>query len=68
MGLISLLDNIIDKLPIQGRKERWKNQIDQLEAEKLRLLAGECNDKTARRLADVERRINELNRLCRNAL
>ena len=31
MGWGSFLDKLIDKLPISGRVERWKNEIDTLE-------------------------------------
>lgn len=41
----SFLDKLIDKLPIQSRKERIKNRIDDLEKQQKELTKGECNDK-----------------------
>lgn len=33
MGWGGFLDKLLEKLPIQGRVERWKNQLDEIEKE-----------------------------------
>jgi hypothetical protein len=68
----SFLDNLLNKLPIQGRVERWKNEKDNLikeEAalEKLNLNINNAEDrKKAKRLSDVRARIKYLNQLLGN--
>lgn len=66
MGMFSFLDKLIDKLPIQGRVERWKNEIDNLTREKKELLRGEPDAKKAIRVVVINRRLDELNQLCKN--
>ncbi len=66
MGMFSFFDKLIDKIPIQGRVERWKNQIDQLTREKKELLKGKPDAKKAARMVIINRRIDELNGLCKN--
>lgn len=65
-GVVSILDWLKDKLPIQDRKERWKNEIDGLEKERNRLLLGECDDKKVARLGVIDKRIAYLNQLFKN--
>ena len=67
MSIISLLDKILGILPIQKRKERWKNQLDQLDKERKELLKGDCNGKKAERLIYINTHIDELHRLLKNA-
>jgi hypothetical protein len=66
MGWGGFLDKIMDKLPIQSRVERWKNQIDQYEREKKLLLSGECDDKKSKRLLFIDTELVRLNGLCKN--
>jgi len=66
-GVVSILDWLKDKLPIQNRKERWKNDIDNLTKEREVLLRGECNEKKAHRLEYIDKRLAELNQLCKNS-
>ena len=54
------------KLPIQGRKERWRNRLDAYKKEKIKLLGQPPNYNRSRRLVVVFRHINELNRLLEN--
>jgi len=65
-AMFSFLDKLISKLPIQDRKERWKNKIDKLKTEKRKILRGECNEKESRRITAISIRINKLERLFRN--
>jgi hypothetical protein len=65
-GIISILDWAKEKIPIQDRKERWKNELDNLTKEKEKLLQGECDVKKAQRLDLVNSRIAYLNQLLRN--
>lgn len=66
MGIFSFLEKLIDKIPIQGRTERWKNEIDLLTAEKNELLRGPANEKKSMRLRVIDKRITELYQLCKN--
>ena len=61
-----MVGGLMDKLPIQGRVERWKNQIDKYEAEKKALLKGVCDDKKAARLEYINSELDRLNKLCKN--
>jgi len=42
-GVISILDWLKDKIPIQNRVERWKNERDNLKREREQLLKGQCD-------------------------
>lgn len=66
MGLINILSWLTEKLPIQGRKERWRNELFKLEAEREELLKVNWDIKKANRHNVICKRIDELNRLCRN--
>lgn len=57
---------LMDKIPIMGRVERWKNEVDNLQKEKAKLLKGECDEKKANRLRVVDERIGYLNQLIKN--
>ena len=57
---------LMDKLPIQGRVERWKNELENLSKEKQQLLKGEANDKTIKRMDFINRRSAELVQLLKN--
>jgi len=65
-GWGAFLGGLMDKLPIQGREERWKNELDTLETEKGKLLAGPSNEKTQKRMVWIMDRIAYLNQLLRN--
>ena len=60
------IGKLIDKLPIQGRIERWKNELDNLTKEREKLLKGSCDDEKAKRLGVITERIAYLNQLLRN--
>ncbi len=66
MGWGGFLDKLLDKLPIQGRIERWKNQIDKYEKEKKELLRGQCDEKKSKRLDFINSELVRLNGLCKN--
>jgi hypothetical protein len=60
---------LFSKLPIQGRKERWKNELDKLDQEKARLTAPgtHCTPAISARIIMVDTRIAELNTLLKNS-
>lgn len=60
------LGALFSKIPIQGREERWRNQIDKLEKEKTELLKGECNVKKTKRVSSIDDELIKLYRLCKN--
>jgi hypothetical protein len=62
----SFFDKLISKLPIQNRIERWKNQLVDLKKQREELLKGDCDDKKAMRLRDINNRIDKLNELLKN--
>ena len=66
MGWGNFFDGLMDKLPIQGRVERWKNELDQREEERETLEWRKCNAKISKRLAYLNNRIDKLNRLLKN--
>lgn len=66
-AIIEIIAKIVSKLPIQGRRERWKNELDALKKEKKRLLRGKFSEKKATRLSWVNSRIDVLNTFLRNA-
>ena len=65
-GVISILDWLKDKLPIQDRKERWRNQIADLKKQRKELLKGKADAKKVKQLADIDKRIAHLEQLLSN--
>lgn len=68
LGLITgLIGRVIEKLPIQGRRERWRNEIVALKKERDALLRGVCDAKKALRLGVINGRLEHLEQLLFNA-
>jgi hypothetical protein len=67
MGWGGAIDKLLGILPIQKRKERWKNEIDNLTRERSKLLKGDCDEKKAVRVDVIDKRINYLNQLLKNS-
>jgi len=61
------IGKLLDKLPIQGRRERWRNEVENLKKEKKQLLKGKANEKKVKRLDTINSRIEYLDQLLRNA-
>ncbi len=66
MGWGGFLDQLMQKLPIQTRKERWRNQIDQLTKKREKLLRRKCDVQTSIKIRNIDDRIDKLNRLLKN--
>ena len=66
-GVVSILDWVKDKLPIQDRKERWKNELENLKKEEAELKKGKYDAKKGQRYAVVLGRIAYLKQLLINA-
>lgn len=66
MGWGSLLDRVTSWLPIQKPTERLKNELAKLKEERSMLLINKADVQKAKRMAFIERRIDELNRLLAN--
>ena len=66
MGWGGFLDKLFEKLPIQGRVERWKNEVDRLVKERAEILIHKADVKFAKRLDYIDRRIVYLNGLLKN--
>jgi hypothetical protein len=58
---------LLDKIPLQGRKERWKNELETITKEKATLLHGAADAKKAKRVIAIESRIEYLNQLLKNS-
>ena len=65
-GVISILNWLKNKIPLQNRVERMKNELDKLRTEKALLLQGEINDKKTVRFRIVNARIEQLERMLAN--
>ena len=65
-GWGDFLGGLMNKLPISGRVERWKNEIDNLTKEKAKLLRGDCDEKKADRLVAIDQRIAYVLQLLKN--
>lgn len=66
-GIISILDWLKEKVPIQSRRERWLNELDNLKKERKELLKGKCDDKKTARVLFIDSRIDYLVQLIRNS-
>ena len=62
------LERLIKKLPIQDRKERWKNELDKLEKERAVLLLEKWDPAKKRRFSRISERIAVLNGWLRNSV
>lgn len=60
------LGELFNKLPIQGREERWRNELDNLNKERITLLSGSPDSKKAARYVEVEKKIVYLTQLLKN--
>lgn len=61
------IGKLLSKIPIQGRIERWKNELDNLTKEKEQVLKGNADDKKISRLCAINKRIDTLHQLCKNS-
>jgi hypothetical protein len=67
MGWGGFLDKLMGVLPIQKRKERWKNEVDNLTKERANLIEGRCDEKKAARVVAIDERLTYLNQLLKNS-
>ena len=65
--LAGAIGKLFDLLPIQGKQERWKNELDNLVIERNVLISQPATDKAAQRVAWIDQRIGYLNQLIRNS-
>ena len=61
------IGKIIDKLPLQGRKERWKNELENLGKERVELIKGVADLKKTKRVIEIDQRVSYLNQLIKNS-
>ncbi len=64
--ILGILNWVKDKLPIQDRKERWKNEYDALKKERSSILVHKANIEKARRLSYIDDRLSKLDSLFKN--
>jgi len=65
-GIWDFLGGLMNKIPIQDRKERIKNQIEDLRAERIKLLKEPSSVKTSKRISDIDVAIPKCEQLLRN--
>ena len=65
-GWGDFLGGLLNKLPIQDRKERIKNHIEDLRNERARLIKEPSSVKTSKRITDIDISIPECEQLLRN--
>jgi len=68
MGWGGAFDQLLAKLPIQDRKERWKNKFDKLKKERNKLLKGKWDAKKGKRLDAIDLELDKLIQLLKNAI
>ena len=68
MGWGGAFDQILRKIPIQDRKERWKNTFDKLKKEHNKLVKGKWNVKKSKRLDVIDNKLDKLVQLLKNAI
>jgi len=65
-SVLSIVDWAKDKIPIQDRKERWKNEYDNLTKEKDEIFKSQPDIKKSWRLDYINKRLSDLDQLFRN--
>lgn len=68
MGWGGAADQLLAKLPVQDRTERWKNKLDNLKKEREKLLKGKWDVKKGKRLDAIDVELDSLIQLLKNAL
>ena len=66
MTFLSAVGKIIEALPIQGRIERLKNELDNLKKERDKILSDTATMNTSKRLSTVMYRIEQINQSLKN--
>jgi len=66
MGWGGAFDQVLKKLPIQDRKERIKNHIEDLRTERAKLLKEVSSVKTSKRITVIDSDIVHSEQLLRN--
>ena len=64
--ILGILNWVKDKLPIQDRKERWRNEYDSLTKEKANILVHKATAQKARRIDYINNRLSKLDSLFKN--
>lgn len=64
--ILGILNWVKDKLPIQDRKERWRNEYDSLTKEKASILVHKADAQKARRIDYINNRLSKLDSLFKN--
>lgn len=65
-AIFEIIAKLADKIPIQGRVERWRNEVDNLTKERNQILKGKADEKKTARIAAIDKRIAYLNQLQKN--
>jgi hypothetical protein len=70
MGISAFLNGIghlLGKIPLQGRIERLKNELEALQTERNALLHGEANEKKSARLCVIDKRLDVIRGVLKNS-
>jgi len=65
-AIFDVFKMLLEKLPIQDRKERIKNRIEDLRKERVKLQKEPASVKTSKRITDIDISIPECEQLLRN--
>ena len=65
-GIWDFLGGLMNKIPIQDRKERIKNKLEDLRKERMRLLNEPATIKTSKRITVIDRDIIDGEQRLRN--
>ena len=68
MGWGGAFDQVLQKIPVQDRKERWKNKFDNLKKERNKLMKGKWNVKKGKRFDVIDDKLTDLVQLLKNAI
>lgn len=67
LAIFGAIGKLLSKIPIQDRKERWKNELDSLKKEREKLLKEKPDAKKANRVCAINERIAIINQWLRNS-
>ena len=65
-SVLSIFDWFKDKLPLQDRKERWRNEYDSIKKERADILIHKADVQKAKRMEYLDNRMRILEQLFRN--
>lgn len=65
-GIVGIFDKVLSWFTPEQRVRRIKDEIDKLQKERIKLLAGECDAKKSSRVLYIDERLANLSSLLKN--